>query len=146
MHGFLMQPGGRFIMQIGGLFDANRHYRPDLPILLENVLLKAIACNPEERLETADAFLLTPGRGASRPRLTPASTRILNRDPAIMWHDCHQRHSLEFTVAGCLDSALTYFTKSKTVDSAAHYHQASFSTTCVKTCYVRLITFHWLTL
>jgi serine/threonine protein kinase len=60
-------------------------YRPDLPIWLENVLLKAIARNPQERFETAEEFLLALERGAARPLPAPNSTPLLKRDIATLW-------------------------------------------------------------
>ena len=42
-------------------------YRPDIPLWLENVILKAIARDPAQRFETAEEFLLALERGASRP-------------------------------------------------------------------------------
>ncbi len=60
-------------------------YRPDLPIWLENVLLKAIARDPQARFETAEEFLLALERGAARPLPAPNSTPLLKRDPATLW-------------------------------------------------------------
>ena len=60
-------------------------YRPDLPIWLENVLLKAIARDPQDRFETAEEFLLALERGAARPLPAPNSTPLLKRDPATLW-------------------------------------------------------------
>ena len=64
---------------------APSRYRPDLPIWLENVLLKAIARDPQERFETAEEFLLALERGAARPLAAPSSTALLKRDPATLW-------------------------------------------------------------
>lgn len=60
-------------------------YRPDLPIWLENVLLKAVARDPADRFETAEEFLLALQRGASNPLNTPASTPLVKRDPLSVW-------------------------------------------------------------
>lgn len=60
-------------------------YRPDIPLWLENVLLKAIARDPGNRFETAEEFLLALERGATRPLATPAATPLVNRDPLSLW-------------------------------------------------------------
>jgi serine/threonine protein phosphatase PrpC len=60
-------------------------YRPDLPIWLENVLLKAVAREPQERFETAEEFLLALERGAARPLPTRNPTPLVNSDPATLW-------------------------------------------------------------
>ena len=43
--------------------------RPDVPIWLDHVVLKAIALDPKQRFETAEEMLLALERGASRPLL-----------------------------------------------------------------------------
>jgi serine/threonine protein phosphatase PrpC len=60
-------------------------YRPDVPLWLENVLLKAVAKNPADRFETAEEFLLALERGASRPLAAPAPVPLARRDPAMLW-------------------------------------------------------------
>jgi serine/threonine protein phosphatase PrpC len=60
-------------------------YRPDLPVWLENVLLKAVAREPQERFETAEEFLLALERGAARPLPAPGATPLVNSDPATIW-------------------------------------------------------------
>jgi serine/threonine protein phosphatase PrpC len=60
-------------------------YRPDVPLWLENVLLKAVARDPADRFETAEEFLLALERGASRPLPAPAPTPLARRDPAMVW-------------------------------------------------------------
>jgi len=60
-------------------------YRPDVPLWLENVLLKAVAKNPADRFETAEEFLLALERGASRPLPPPAPMPLARRDPAMLW-------------------------------------------------------------
>jgi serine/threonine protein phosphatase PrpC len=60
-------------------------YRPDVPLWLENVLLKAVARDPRDRFETAEEFLLALERGASRPLATPAARPLSQRDPAQLW-------------------------------------------------------------
>ncbi|HYD80911.1 MAG TPA: bifunctional protein-serine/threonine kinase/phosphatase [Paucimonas sp.] len=60
-------------------------YRPDLPLWLENVLLKAVARDPARRFETAEEFLLALERGAARPLAAPAAKSLVERDPAAVW-------------------------------------------------------------
>ncbi len=60
-------------------------YRPDIPIWLENVLLKAVARDPAQRFETAEEFLLALERGATRPLAAPAATPLVKRDPLSWW-------------------------------------------------------------
>lgn len=60
-------------------------YRPDLPLWLENVLLKAVARDPADRFETAEEFLLALERGASRPLAAMAPKPLAERDPASVW-------------------------------------------------------------
>lgn len=60
-------------------------YRPDIPLWLENVLLKAVAREPAARFETAEEFLLALERGATRPLLAPASMPLAQRDPLSLW-------------------------------------------------------------
>ena len=59
--------------------------RPDVPIWLDHVILKAIALNPQQRFETADELLLHLERGASRPLPAIGATPLLERDPALLW-------------------------------------------------------------
>lgn len=60
-------------------------YRPDTPIWLENVLLKAVARDPHERFETAEEFLLALERGATRPLAARGHTPLVKRDPITLW-------------------------------------------------------------
>jgi serine/threonine protein phosphatase PrpC len=60
-------------------------YRPDLPLWLEHVLLKAVARDPAQRFETAEEFLLALERGASRPLTAPAPLPLAQRDPVLLW-------------------------------------------------------------
>lgn len=59
--------------------------RPDVPIWLDHLILKAIARDPRQRFETAEEILLALERGASRPINAPLSTPLLTRDPAAIW-------------------------------------------------------------
>jgi serine/threonine protein phosphatase PrpC len=60
-------------------------YRPDIPLWLENVLLKAVARDPADRFETAEEFLLALERGASNPVARQSATPLARRDPALLW-------------------------------------------------------------
>jgi serine/threonine protein phosphatase PrpC len=60
-------------------------YRPDLPLWLENVLLKAVARDPANRFETAEEFLLALERGATRPLSAPAPAPLAARYPGLLW-------------------------------------------------------------
>ncbi|NRT58236.1 bifunctional protein-serine/threonine kinase/phosphatase [Sphaerotilus uruguayifluvii] len=59
--------------------------RPEVPIWLDHVVMKAIARDPRQRFETAEEFALALERGASRPLNAPASTPLVRRDPAWAW-------------------------------------------------------------
>lgn len=60
-------------------------YRPDIPMWLENVLLKSVARDPAQRFETAEEFLLALERGATRPLAAPAAIPLVKRDPLSLW-------------------------------------------------------------
>jgi serine/threonine protein phosphatase PrpC len=60
-------------------------YRPDIPQWLENLILKAVARDPEHRFETADELLLAIERGAARPLPAPAPMPLGERDPVALW-------------------------------------------------------------
>ena len=59
--------------------------RPDVPIWLDHLVLKAVARDPRQRFETAEELLLALERGASRPLSAPLSTPLLARDPMAIW-------------------------------------------------------------
>lgn len=59
--------------------------RPEIPIWLDHVVLKAVARDPRQRFETAEEFVLALERGASRAALGPPPTPLLTRDPAALW-------------------------------------------------------------
>ncbi len=59
--------------------------RPDVPIWLDALLLKAVARDPRQRFETAEELLLALERGASRPVAPPPATPLAMRDPAMLW-------------------------------------------------------------
>jgi serine/threonine protein kinase len=59
--------------------------RPDVPIWLDHVVLKAVARDPRQRFETAEEFALALDRGASRPLHALGTTPLAMRDPALLW-------------------------------------------------------------
>lgn len=59
--------------------------RPDVPIWLDRIVLKAVAREPSQRFETAEELLLALERGASRPLSAAPLTPLLARDPAALW-------------------------------------------------------------
>lgn len=59
--------------------------RPDVPIWLDHIVLKAVARDPRQRFETAEEFLLALERGASRPLNGPGATPLITRDPQALW-------------------------------------------------------------
>jgi serine/threonine protein phosphatase PrpC len=60
-------------------------YRPDLPLWLENVLLKAVAREPANRFETAEELLLALERGATRPLAAPGPAPLAARYSGLLW-------------------------------------------------------------
>ncbi|HEV2609193.1 MAG TPA: bifunctional protein-serine/threonine kinase/phosphatase [Noviherbaspirillum sp.] len=60
-------------------------YRPDVPVWLENVVLKAVARDPSDRFETAEEFLLALERGAANPLPGLPATPLAKRDPLSLW-------------------------------------------------------------
>jgi serine/threonine protein phosphatase PrpC len=59
--------------------------RPDVPIWLDHVVLKAVARDARLRFETAEELVLALERGASRPLASPGASPLLARDPAGLW-------------------------------------------------------------
>jgi serine/threonine protein phosphatase PrpC len=59
--------------------------RPDVPIWLDHIVLKAVARDPKQRFETAEEFRLALERGASRPLTPPRASALLERKPAAAW-------------------------------------------------------------
>ena len=59
--------------------------RPDVPIWLDHVVLKAIALDPRQRFETAEELVLALERGASRPLAALAGTPLMTRHPKALW-------------------------------------------------------------
>lgn len=59
--------------------------RPDVPIWLDHIVLKAVAYEKKLRFETAEEFELALQRGASRPLSAHGNTPLLVRDPTLLW-------------------------------------------------------------
>jgi serine/threonine protein kinase len=59
--------------------------RPEVPIWLDHVVLRAVARDPKQRFETAEELVLALERGASRPVSAPGATPYFKRDPAGVW-------------------------------------------------------------
>jgi len=60
-------------------------YRPDIPRWLENIVLKAVAHNPEARFETAEEMLLALEHGELKPILAPPRTPLIARARLVKW-------------------------------------------------------------
>jgi serine/threonine protein kinase len=60
-------------------------WRPEVPIWLDHLVLKAVARDPRQRFETAEEMLLALERGASRPLNAPLASPLMARDPAAAW-------------------------------------------------------------
>ncbi len=59
--------------------------RPDVPIWLDHVVLKAVALERAARFDTAEEFVLALERGAARPLGAPRGTPLAVRDPTTLW-------------------------------------------------------------
>ncbi|MEO8151452.1 MAG: bifunctional protein-serine/threonine kinase/phosphatase [Rhizobacter sp.] len=59
--------------------------RPDVPIWLDYIVLKAVAFDKKQRFETAEELELAIQRGASRPLSAQAALPMLSRDPTLLW-------------------------------------------------------------
>ena len=76
--------------------------RPDVPIWLDRIVLKAVAREARQRFETAEELVLALERGASRPLSAVAASPMLVRDPALLW-------KLGFAVALLFDLLMVYW-------------------------------------
>ena len=65
--------------------EAPSRRRPDVPIWLDHIVLKAVAREARQRFETAEELLLALERGASRPLNSIANTPLIARDPQVLW-------------------------------------------------------------
>ncbi len=59
--------------------------RPDIPIWLDHVALKAVSLDKAQRFETAEEFMLAMERGAARPLTIPPPVPLLQRDATAIW-------------------------------------------------------------
>jgi serine/threonine protein kinase len=64
---------------------APSRHRPEIPKWLDNIVLKAISRDKNQRFETAEELLLALDRGASRPLSAPLATPLIQRDPTAVW-------------------------------------------------------------
>lgn len=76
--------------------------RPDVPIWLDHVVLKAVAFEKKQRFETAEELELALQRGASRPLSAPAAAPLIARDPTLAW-------KAALVVSGLLNALLVYW-------------------------------------
>jgi protein phosphatase len=60
-------------------------YRHEVPMWLDDVLLKACAREPKDRFETAEEFLLALERGENHNHNVRRQTPLLERDPVSLW-------------------------------------------------------------
>jgi len=60
-------------------------YRPDIPQWLENIVLRAVARNPDMRFETAEEMLLALEHGELKPILPPPRTPLIARGRFAAW-------------------------------------------------------------
>lgn len=60
-------------------------YRPDIPLWLENAILRACAREPRDRYETAEEFLLALERGEANRLGRQRPAPLAERDPALFW-------------------------------------------------------------
>ena len=82
-------PYGEVLPYQGGRYwrdpiPPSRH-RPEVPIWLDHVVLKAVARERRQRFETAEELLLALERGASRPLTALPATPLIQRDPTARW-------------------------------------------------------------
>ncbi len=59
--------------------------RPDVPIWLDRIVLKAVALERAQRFETAEELVLALQSGASRPLDALRGTPLVSRDPVVLW-------------------------------------------------------------
>jgi len=76
--------------------------RPDVPIWLDQVVLKAVARDRRERFETAEELVLALERGAARPLAVRGATPLVVRDPAALW-------KIAFAIALIFDVLLVFW-------------------------------------
>ncbi len=65
--------------------QAPSRLRPELPIWLDHLLLKAVNREAAQRFETAEELLLALERGAARPLPATGTTPLARRNPLALW-------------------------------------------------------------
>lgn len=60
-------------------------YRPDTPLWLDNLLLRAVARDPENRFETAEEMRLALERGELQALNVQRRSPLLQQDPTVLW-------------------------------------------------------------
>ena len=60
-------------------------YRPEVPLWLDTILMKAVARESGDRFETAEELLLALERGPSRALPRASAMPLLQRDPESLW-------------------------------------------------------------
>ena len=63
---------------------APTRYRPDIPRWMENLILRAVARDPQQRFETAEEMLIALEQADARPLSPPQRTPILHH-PVMRW-------------------------------------------------------------
>jgi serine/threonine protein phosphatase PrpC len=76
--------------------------RPDVPIWLDHIVLKAVAFDKKQRFETAEELELALQRGASRPLSAQGPPPLLVRDPALLW-------KVAFALSALFNALLVYW-------------------------------------
>ncbi len=64
---------------------APTRYRPEVPQWLENIILKAVGKNKNQRFETAEELLLALEQGELKPILPPQRLPLVERNPVLVW-------------------------------------------------------------
>ncbi len=60
-------------------------YRHDVPLWLDDFLLKACAREPKDRFETAEEMLLALERGETHGLIVRRHSPLLERNPVAVW-------------------------------------------------------------
>lgn len=60
-------------------------YRPEVPLWLDHLILKAVAREPQQRFETAEEFLFALEGGAAHPLPAPVPAAMMQRNPLSVW-------------------------------------------------------------
>jgi serine/threonine protein phosphatase PrpC len=76
--------------------------RPDVPMWLDHLVLRAVARDARQRFETAEELLLALERGAARPLSPPPPTPLAGADAATLWR-------VAFAVSALLNGLLIFW-------------------------------------